>query len=293
MEQNPTVVAEADNNPNKDINVAFFNIPFTKRSRELTTIEIEKLVSVTGVVTRISEVRPELLQGTFMCLKCRSVIKNVEQRFKYTEPITCVSATCLNRTKWALLRQDSKFADWQRVRMQETSKEIHAGSLPRSLDVILRHEIVELARAGDTVIFTGTVVVIPDILALASPGERAECRREASQHKASTAGHEGVRGLRSLGIRDLSYHLAFIANSVQVSDDRNDADMRSRKKAGEEDDQQFISEELKEIQRMRDTLDFFNKIVDSIAPAVFGHQDIKQAILIMLLGGGHKCTDAG
>lgn len=34
--------------------------------------------------------------------------------------------------------------------MQETSKEIPAGSLPRSLDVILRHEIVEQARAGDT-----------------------------------------------------------------------------------------------------------------------------------------------
>ena len=34
--------------------------------------------------------------------------------------------------------------------MQENSKEIPAGSLPRSLDVILRHDIVEQARAGDT-----------------------------------------------------------------------------------------------------------------------------------------------
>lgn len=64
------------------------------------------------------------------------------------------------------------------------------------------------------VIFTGTLVVIPDILALASPGERAECRREAPQRSGS--GHEGVRGLRALGVRDLSYRLAFIANSVQV-----------------------------------------------------------------------------
>lgn len=66
------------------------------------------------------------------------------------QPIICLNATCSNRTKWALLRQESKFTDWQRVRMQETSKEIPAGSLPRSLDVILRHEIVEHARAGDT-----------------------------------------------------------------------------------------------------------------------------------------------
>ena len=66
------------------------------------------------------------------------------------------------------------------------------------------------------VIFTGTVVVIPDISALAAPGERAECRRDSSQQKSSTAGHEGVKGLKALGVRDLSYRLAFIANSVQV-----------------------------------------------------------------------------
>lgn len=160
------------------------------------------------------------------------------------QPIICINPACMNRKKWALLRQESKFADWQRVRMQETSKEIPAGSLPRSLDVILRHEIVEQARAGDTyvhiqhhslpvvyrvvdysfnpswcnnrVIFTGSVVVIPDILALASPGERSECRREASQRKIPSGAHEGVKGLKALGVRDLSYRLAFIANSVQV-----------------------------------------------------------------------------
>ncbi|XP_010260836.1 PREDICTED: DNA replication licensing factor MCM6 [Nelumbo nucifera] len=292
MEQKPTFIA--DDNPNKDINVAFYNIPILKRLRDLSTADIGKLVSVTGVVTRTSEVRPELLQGTFKCLDCGHVIKNVEQQFKYTEPIICANALCAKRTKWALLRQESKFADWQRVRMQETSKEIPAGSLPRSLDVILRHEIVEQARAGDTVIFTGTVVVIPDIMALASPGERAECRREASQRQNSSAGNEGVKGLRALGVRDLNYRLAFIANSVQVADGRRDSDIRNRKKdADEDDDPQFTAEELDEIQRMRNTPDFFNKLVDSIAPTVFGHQEIKRAILLMLLGGVHKFTHEG
>lgn len=58
------------------------------RLRELSTAEIGKLVSVTGVVTRTSEVRPELLQGTFKCLECGTVVKNVEQQFKYTEVCT-------------------------------------------------------------------------------------------------------------------------------------------------------------------------------------------------------------
>ena len=62
------------------------------RLRELTTAEIGKLVSVTGVVTRTSEVRPELLQGTFRCLECGGVVKNVEQQFKYTEVSLCISS---------------------------------------------------------------------------------------------------------------------------------------------------------------------------------------------------------
>ncbi|MED6143355.1 MCM DNA helicase complex subunit mcm6 [Stylosanthes scabra] len=262
MELKPTFIS--DDNPNKDINIAFYNLPIVKRLRELTTSEIGKLVSVTGVVTRTSEVRPELIQGTFKCLECGGIIKNVEQEFKYTEPTICPIPTCNKRLRWMLMRQESKFADWQRVRMQETSKEIPAGSLPRSLDVILRHEIVEQARAGDTVIFTGTVVVIPDLLALASPGERSECRREASQRRGPAAGNEGVRGLRALGVRDLSYRLAFIANSVQICDGRRDADIRNRKKDSDDDDMQFTTQELDEIQRMRNIPDFFKKLVNSI-----------------------------
>ncbi|CAL9119348.1 unnamed protein product [Musa textilis] len=284
----------ADDNPNRDINVAFYNIPLLKRLRDLTTSEIGKLTSVMGVVTRTSEVRPELLQGTFKCLECGGVIKNVEQQYKYTEPIICMNATCANRNKWALLRQESKFTDWQRVRMQETSKEIPAGSLPRSLDVILRHEIVEKARAGDTVIFTGTLVAVPDIMALTSPGERAECRREAPQRQNVSGGHGGVRGLKALGVRDLSYRLAFIANSVQIADGRGDGDIRDRKiDVDDSDKQEFTQEEEDEVMRMRNTPDFFNKLVDSICPTVFGHQEIKRAVLLMLLGGVHKLTHEG
>ncbi|KAL0399668.1 UNVERIFIED_CONTAM: DNA replication licensing factor MCM6 [Sesamum radiatum] len=181
--------------------------------------------------------------------------------------------------------------------MQETAREIPAGSLPRSLDVILRHDIVEQARAGDTF-----------------SGERAECRRDSSR-KNGISGQEGVKGLKALGVRDLSYRLAFIANSVKICDGRRDADIRNRRDADDDDsihseflNQQILgicascyprplksvfAEELDEIQRMRNTPDFFNKLVDSIAPTVFGHQDIKRAILLMLMGGVHKFTHEG
>ncbi|KAK0578768.1 hypothetical protein LWI29_015953 [Acer saccharum] len=64
-----------------------------------------------------------------------------------------------------------------------------------------------------------------------------------------------------------------------------------RKKDADVDDMlQFTTEGLDEIQRMRNTPNFFNKVVDSIAPTIFSHQDIKRAILLMLLGGVHKLT---
>ncbi|KAJ7004451.1 hypothetical protein NC653_009348 [Populus alba x Populus x berolinensis] len=59
----------------------------------------------TGVVTCTSA---ELLGVN---LECGGVVKNVEQQFKYTEPTICTNATCTNEMRWALLRQENKFAD--------------------------------------------------------------------------------------------------------------------------------------------------------------------------------------
>jgi len=54
--------------------------------------------------------------------------------------------------------------DWQKVKVQEYSGDIPAGSMPRSIDVILRGEAVDMAKPGDKAIFTGKLVVVPDIV---------------------------------------------------------------------------------------------------------------------------------
>lgn len=89
------------------------------------------LACITGTVTRTSEVRPELLFGTFRCLDCGSIVRDVEQEFKYTEPATCLQPTCNNRTSWQLIVEQSKFADWQKVRIQENANEVPSGCMPR------------------------------------------------------------------------------------------------------------------------------------------------------------------
>ena len=55
------------------------------RIRELKTAKVGQLLTISGTVTRSSEVRPELWFGTFVCTACNSVVRNVEQQFKYTE----------------------------------------------------------------------------------------------------------------------------------------------------------------------------------------------------------------
>lgn len=67
-----------------------------------------------------------------------------EQQFKFTQPIICKNPTCAGRRNFHLHIDKSKFVDFQRIRVQENSNEIPAGSMPRSIDVIVRNEQVAL-----------------------------------------------------------------------------------------------------------------------------------------------------
>ena len=111
--------------------VSVYGVSIVQRLRELTTQRVGQLVSVSGTVTRTSEVRPELFTGTFRCLECGVITRDVEQQFKYTEPVKCSNEVCNNRRKWALIPEQSVFVNWQRVRVQENSNEIPPGSMPR------------------------------------------------------------------------------------------------------------------------------------------------------------------
>jgi len=55
---------------------------------------IGQLNSISGTVTRTSEVRPELISGTFSCEMCQTTIRDVEQQFKYTEVSQLVVLGC-------------------------------------------------------------------------------------------------------------------------------------------------------------------------------------------------------
>lgn len=69
----------------REFQVAFYNLPITSGIRDLRMKRIGQLISISGTVTRTSEVRPELVAGSFVCEGCRMTVRDVEQQFKYTE----------------------------------------------------------------------------------------------------------------------------------------------------------------------------------------------------------------
>lgn len=51
----------------------------------MTTQKIGSLLKIRGQVVRTHPVHPELINGTFICLECQAVIKDVEQQMKFTQ----------------------------------------------------------------------------------------------------------------------------------------------------------------------------------------------------------------
>ncbi|KAJ3069042.1 MCM DNA helicase complex subunit mcm6, partial [Rhizoclosmatium hyalinum] len=251
------------------------------------------LTAISGTVTRTSEVRPELLFGTFKCEDCGAVIKDVEQEFKYTEPTVCPDKLCMNRTSFKLLIEQSRFADWQKVRIQENASEVPSGAMPRSIEVIVRNEVVEKAKAGDSVIIYGTPIVVPDIGQLI--GSKAEGSRDVAPNRGEGL-QDGVTGLKALGVRDLTYKLTFLGCYIRSTKDKNALTAgHDTFETGdlEEIEKQFNQDELQVIYEMRGDRHLYHKLVTSIAPHIFGHEDIKKGVLLQLLGGVHKKTMEG
>ncbi|GAA5965759.1 hypothetical protein JCM8115_000916 [Rhodotorula mucilaginosa] len=285
----------------RQFNIAFYNLPLVEGIRDMRTDKIGKLSALSGTVTRTSEVRPELTFGTFTCLVCHGTVRDVEQQFKYTEPAMCPNTTCANRTAWKLNIEQSKFSDWQKVRIQENPNEIPTGSMPRSLDVILRAEIVERAKAGDKVIFTGTFIVVPDVAALGLPGVNAEMMRENQGGRSgpgAMGGNLGVSGLKSLGVKDLTYKTAFLACMATSAETRSSAtNIRTDDQGIEENRKEFLEsltrEEVQHLEAMVRSDHIYSRLVSSIAPTVYGHEIVKKGILLQLMGGVHKQTPEG
>ncbi|XP_035775622.1 DNA replication licensing factor Mcm6 [Anopheles albimanus] len=272
----------------KECYVSFVDVPTRHKVRELTTSKIGTLIRISGQVVRTHPVHPELVSGTFVCLDCQTEIRDVEQQFKFTNPTICRNPVCSNRRRFMLEVDKSLFIDFQKVRIQETQAELPRGCIPRSVEVILRAEMVETVQAGDRYDFTGTLIVIPDVGALQLPGAKAEI---GSRHKQGDNAAEGVRGLKALGVRDLNYKMAFLACSVQVTSSRfGGTDMPMNEVTAEDMKKHMTDAEWNKVYEMSRDTKLYQNLINSLFPSIYGNDEVKRGILLMLFGGVAKTT---
>lgn len=278
---------------NKEFYVAIEDLPTRHKIRELSSMRIGSLVRISGQVVRTHPVHPELVSGTFLCMDCQAVIKDVSQQFKYSPPTICRNPVCNNRSRFHLDTHKSKFIDFQKVRIQETQAELPRGSIPRSLEIILRAEAVETAQAGDRCDFIGTLIVVPDVSQLSTPGVRAETSTRVA---GGPQGFEsdGLRGLKALGVRELSYRLAFLACNVAPTNPRfGGKELREEEQTAESIKSQMTEKEWEKVFEMSQDKNLYHNLCTSLFPTIHGNDEVKRGILLMLFGGVPKTTMEG
>lgn len=78
---------------------------------------------------------------------------------------------------------------------------------------------------------------------------------------------------------------------------QNGTNIRGERDAAEDDSDTFArtltDPELQELMQMFHSEHTYSRLVESIAPTVYGHEIVKKGLLLQLMGGVHKQTPEG
>nr|MDO8110072.1 minichromosome maintenance protein MCM [Candidatus Sigynarchaeota archaeon] len=145
--------------------VRFTNIPVTYKIklRKIRSQHMERLYAVAGSLIRSTNVRPELIMASFECKACGAQHDVQQLDDEITYPAVCNVGGCKNskKTEFRLLGKSSHFIDWQQIRIQEMPEELNAGNVPRYVDALHLHDLVDNFRPGDRVTLVGVIKTIP------------------------------------------------------------------------------------------------------------------------------------
>ncbi|KAK7864443.1 hypothetical protein R5R35_000475 [Gryllus longicercus] len=215
--------------------------------RDVKANHIGKLVTVRGVVTRCTEVKPMMVVATYSCDQCGAETYQPVVSLSFIPLDRCPSEDCrVNKAGGRLYLQTrgSKFMKFQELKIQEHTDQVPVGHIPRTLTVFCRGETTRQALPGDHVSVTGI------FLPLLKSGFR-----------------QLISGL--LSETYLEAHRVTLLNKTE-DDELGDSDLT------ETEIQQLACE------------DFYSKLACSLAPEIYGHEDIKKALLLLLVGGVDK-----
>merc|ERR1711981_140700 len=230
--------------------------------RELNSEQVSKLVKIPGIVVAASGIKSKATKINLQCRSCKTVIPNIEVKpglEGYAMPRKCNTEQA-GRPKcpldpYFIMPDKVKCVDFQILKLQEAPDSVPHGEMPRHLQLFADRFLVDRVVPGNRV----TVLGIYSI-------------KKASANKKSEKGTAGVRApyLRIIGIEL-----------------ETDGAGRSAR------DLRFTPEEEEEFRRLASKPDVHNIIARSIAPAIYGFEDIKKSVACLLFGGSRKILPDG
>ncbi|KAJ0060775.1 hypothetical protein NL108_000115, partial [Boleophthalmus pectinirostris] len=132
--------------------------------RTLTSRLLGSMVCVEGIVTKCSLVRPKVVRSVHYCPATK---KTLERKYTDLTSLDAFPSSAVYPTKdeennpleteFGL----SIYKDHQTITVQEMPEKAPAGQLPRSVDIILDNDLVDLVKPGDRVQVVGTYRCLP------------------------------------------------------------------------------------------------------------------------------------
>jgi len=159
--------------------VRLTNIPVSVPIRSIRSEHVNTLISIEGILVRESPVKQKLVRAMLRHVsvsrkgeKPKNEANECGAEFYWPPedlgelgdvieyPQTC--PICGMGGTFKVIPEKGEYADWQRVVVQERPEEIPPGQIPRSIEVTLSRDLVDLARPGDRVTIIGILrVVVP------------------------------------------------------------------------------------------------------------------------------------
>ena len=239
-----------------EVRVRLINFPLERSLRQINAETIGHITSVSGMVVRASEVKPLAKELVFVCPdehKTKVIqLKGMDVKM----PVVCDNPSCKHRD-FELKPEESKFIDFQILRLQELPEDLPPGQLPHYIDVTIRQDLVDNSRPGDRIILTGVV--------------RVEQESVAGVQR----GHSGL------------YRLRIEGNNIEFLSGRGS---KTDRKIGREE---ISPEEEKRIIALSQSSDVYQRLIDSFAPHIQGQSLIKEAILLLIVGSNQRLLGDG
>ncbi|KAJ7188126.1 MCM-domain-containing protein [Mycena filopes] len=226
-----------------EIHVRICDLPLSSSLRDLRRADLNKLVRVTGVVTRRSGVFPQLKLVKFICTKCKALLGPFFQDAtrEASEVKISFCGNCESKGPFPVSAEHTVYRNYQKMTLQESPGSVPAGRLPRHREVILLWDLIDSAKPGEEVEITGIY---------------------RNNFDASLNAKNGFP----------VFSTVIEANHVNKKED-----LFAAFRLTEEDEKEMRT--LARDERIR------KRIIKSIAPSIYGHEDIKTAIALSLFGG--------